>query len=79
MKKLLQFIVENIVTHPENIVIEEEIKEDGFIIYSLTVNPEDMGRVIGKEGKVINALRNILRVKATKQNIRFSLILKENS
>ena len=77
MKKLLQFIVENIVKHPESVKVEEEMGENNWLILHLTVHPTDMGQVIGKEGKIIKALRNVARIKAIKNNLHFSLDLKE--
>jgi hypothetical protein len=79
MKKLLQFIVENIVKNPKSVKIEQERRENNWLILHLTVHPTDMGQVIGKEGKIIKALRNVLRIKAIKNNIHFSLELRETS
>ena len=58
MKQLLDYIIPNIVNHPEDVVITEETTAEGTSL-SIDVNPEDMGRVIGKEGKVIKSLRTL--------------------
>jgi predicted RNA-binding protein YlqC (UPF0109 family) len=77
MKKLLQYLVENIVKHPENVKIEEQMGENNWLLLHLSVHPEDMGQVIGRGGKIIKALRQILHIKALKDNLHFSLDLKE--
>lgn len=76
MKKLLKFIVETIVDDPEKIKIKET-KENGQTTLSLQVAPEDMGKVIGKKGKIIKAIRQILRVKAFRAGERVNLVLEE--
>jgi predicted RNA-binding protein YlqC (UPF0109 family) len=79
VKELLKFIITNIVKHPKSVKIEETQQENNWLVLHLTVHSDDMGQVIGKEGKIIKAVRNILRIKAIKNNIRFSLDLKESS
>jgi len=77
MKELLHYIIEHIVSHPEEIRIEEEEQEGGFVQLRLQVHPEDMGIVIGRGGNIIRALRNILRIKAIKEDKRVNLELVE--
>ncbi|OGD71186.1 hypothetical protein A3A84_02270 [Candidatus Collierbacteria bacterium RIFCSPLOWO2_01_FULL_50_23] len=72
MKQLLEYIVPNIVNHPEDVVINET-EENGLISLSIKVNPEDMGRVIGKSGKVIKAIRQIGRIVAIKKGVRVNI------
>ena len=72
MKQLLEYIVPNIVNHPEDVVITET-EENGLINLSIKVNPEDMGRVIGKSGKVIKAIRQIGRIIAIKKGVRVNI------
>jgi len=72
MKQLLEYIVPNIVNHPEDVVITET-DENGVINLSIKVNPEDMGRVIGKSGKVIKAIRQIGRIIAIKKGVRVNI------
>jgi uncharacterized protein len=73
MQQLLQYILESITAHPEDINIQTEESEHGFIDFKVTVNPEDMGRVIGKSGRIIGSIRKILKVKAIKTGKRFNL------
>jgi len=76
MKKLLKFLISNIVNHPREIVIEEEEK-DNLLGLKIKVNPEDIKIIIGKKGRTIKAIRNLLRLKANKQGKRVNLLLEE--
>jgi predicted RNA-binding protein YlqC (UPF0109 family) len=67
MKDTLIFLVSNIVDHPEDIVVEVK-KEETRDILILHVHPDDMGKVIGKQGRIIRALRDLLKLMAAKQN-----------
>jgi len=78
MKDTLQFIVAAIVDNPDAVVIEER-DEDGILNLIITVDPADMGKVIGKEGKVIRSIRNIMKVKAMKSDIRIKISLAEQN
>ena len=76
MEDLLEFIVKALVQKPEQIsIIRDEI--DGVVNFNLSVDKDDMGRVIGKNGKIIKAIRNTLRIKALKEGKRVNLILIE--
>ncbi|MEK7064802.1 MAG: KH domain-containing protein [Patescibacteria group bacterium] len=72
MKQLLEYIIPNIVNHPEDVIITEE-SAAGVENLSIKVNPEDMGRVIGKSGKVIKAIRQIGRIIAIKRGLRVNI------
>lgn len=74
MKDLLSLILQNIVTKPEAIEINVTQEEDREV-YTIKVDPEDMGRVIGKSGKVIKAIRSLAHVMAIRQNKRFRINL----
>jgi uncharacterized protein len=66
MKDLIEFIAKSLVDHPE----EVQVKQSGSgsrIRIELSVNKDDMGRVIGKSGKVANSIRNLLRVAAERE------------
>ena len=78
MKDTLHFIVTAIVDNPDAVVIDEH-EEDGVTFYTLTVDPEDMGKVIGKEGKVIRSIRNIMKIKAMKYNLRIKISLADTN
>jgi predicted RNA-binding protein YlqC (UPF0109 family) len=72
MKDLLEYIIKAIVTEPDAVKITEENSEEGLLI-KLEVAPDDKGRVIGRQGRVAQALRTLLRVKAAKQDTRVRL------
>lgn len=72
MKQLLEYIIPHIVNHPEDVVINET-ETEGMVNLSIKVNPEDMGRVIGKSGKVIKAIRQIGRIVAIKKGLRVNI------
>lgn len=79
MKQLIEYIVSNLVNHPEDVVIEEtKTSTEGVINISIQVNPEDVGRVIGRSGKVINAIRQIARIAAIQKGIRVRVDLKDD-
>ncbi len=77
MKDLLEFLVINLVKNAHDVAVEEKAGSGGEIVLELSVNPEDMGLVIGKGGKVIKAIRNIIRTKAILENKRVNLVLVE--
>jgi predicted RNA-binding protein YlqC (UPF0109 family) len=78
MKDSLHYIVSAIVDSPDAVVVEEQ-EGDGILNLIVTVAKEDMGKVIGKEGKVIRSIRNIMKIKAMKENIRVNISLAETS
>lgn len=78
MKKSLEYIVGQIVDNPEEVVINEQ-EDQGIINFTITVAASDMGRIIGKNGKVIRAIRNVVKISAIKQNKKINIALTENS
>lgn len=78
MKALVEYIITSIVDYPDKVNIEEIKEESGFTRLILTVAPEDMGRVIGKRGKIINAIRDLVKVKAIIKKEKILLTLKED-
>ena len=71
MKQLVEYIVSNLVNHPEDVVIEEQSTDDAeFTLINIQVNQEDIGRVIGKSGKVIKAIRQIVRIAAIQKGLK---------
>lgn len=79
MKQLIEYIVSNIVNHPESVVITEEQTEDKEATkYLIKVDPEDVGRVIGKQGKVIKSIRQIVRIAAIQKGTRAIVDLLED-
>jgi predicted RNA-binding protein YlqC (UPF0109 family) len=72
MKELVEYIVKSIVAEPENVTITEENSDEGLLL-KLEVAADDKGRVIGRGGRVAEAIRTLLRVKAAKDNTRVRL------
>lgn len=77
MKELIEFLVTSIVDHPDKFSLKEEATESGYTNYLIKVAPEDMGKVIGKRGQIIQALRTIVRAKAFKSGQKVILTLEE--
>lgn len=65
MKELVQLIAESLVDNPSGVVVTEEEKEDTIVI-RLRVDKEDMGKVIGKQGRIAKAIRTIVKSAASK-------------
>ena len=72
MKELVEFMAKALVNDPDSVVVRE-IEGASATIYELSVAQEDMGRVIGKQGRVANAMRTLLRVAAVKEGKRVTL------
>jgi predicted RNA-binding protein YlqC (UPF0109 family) len=72
MKELVEFMARGLVEHPDEVTVEEEEEYDRIVFY-LNVADSDMGKVIGKEGRIANAMRSLLKVAATRQGVRASL------
>jgi len=76
MKELIEYIAKSLVDDPSAVSVTE-IEGTSAVILELRVAPDDMGRVIGRGGKVANAMRTLLRVIAAKQGKRASLEIVE--
>ena len=72
MKEFIEYIVRSLVDDPSQVRVTE-IEGSNTVIFELRVAPEDMGRVIGKGGRVANAMRTLLRVVAARQGRRATL------
>ncbi|MEG1008923.1 MAG: KH domain-containing protein [Clostridia bacterium] len=75
-KDLLLYIVKNLVTDVENIDIQEK-KDDNKVTLILKVAKSDMGRIIGKDGRIIRALREIICAYSMKENIKVFISVEE--
>ena len=69
MKDLVEYIAKSIVNSPDDVVVTEEENEQGITL-KLQVADEDKGRVIGKQGRIAEAMRTLVRVKAAKAGTR---------
>ncbi len=72
MKELIEYIAKAIADNPDKVVVTET-QEDDRIVIKLEVAPEDKGKVIGREGRVVQAMRTLLRVAAVKKGTRATL------
>ena len=76
-QQFVEYIVKSLVGHPDDVVVERLIDEKGVLL-TLTVNPEDLGRVIGKRGVTAQSLRTLLRALGTKNDARYNLKIVNN-
>jgi predicted RNA-binding protein YlqC (UPF0109 family) len=76
-QQFIEYIVKELVGHPDDVVVERRIDEKGVLL-ELTVNPEDLGRVIGKRGATAQSLRTLLRALGTKNDARYNLKIVNN-
>ena len=70
MKTLLEYIIKNLVSNPDEVAVEE-YEEGAFIILQIQPNEADIGKIIGKNGKVAQALRSIIRTANKDKNKRY--------
>ena len=68
MKSLLEYIVSHLVDHPEDVMIEER-EAEGVKTYIIHAHAEDLGKIIGKQGHIIFAIRTLAKVRAVKEGI----------
>jgi len=73
MKELIEYIAKSIVDEPDEVKVDDETDEEGLLTLKLQVADEDKGRVIGKQGRIAEAMRALLRVKAAKASARVRL------
>ncbi len=74
MKELVEFLARSIVDEPDAVeVVEEAEAESDYIVYRLYVADDDMGKVIGRQGRIANAMRSLLKVAAIREGVYVSL------
>jgi predicted RNA-binding protein YlqC (UPF0109 family) len=76
-QQFIEYIVKSLVSQPDKVSIERRIDEKGVLL-ELTVDPEDLGRVIGKRGATAQSLRTLLRALGTKNDARYNLKIIDN-
>lgn len=74
MKQTLNYIVSCLVDNPDKVKINEE-ESEGIVNFTISVAKDDMGKVIGKEGRIIRAIRNVLKIPAIKQGKHINISL----
>ena len=74
MKELLITIAQGLVEDPSAVTVEQdEPMEDGTVVFHLHVAADDMGRVIGKQGRIAKAMRTVMRTAATRQDAKVAV------
>ena len=73
MRELVEYIAKTIASNPDEVKVTEEEDSEGHITIRLEVHPDDKGKVIGRQGRVAQAMRTLLRVAAVKRDVRVSL------
>ena len=73
MKELVEYLTKNLVEEPDAVLVDEKERGRGIVDMRLHVAREDMGRVIGRNGRVANAIRNLVRVAAARQGKKVNL------
>lgn len=76
-QQFIEYVVKALVGNPDDVVVERLIDEKGVLL-TLTVNPDDLGRVIGKRGATAQSLRTLLRALGTKNDARYNLKIVNN-
>ncbi len=71
-QQFVEYIVKTLVNNPDKVTVDRKIDEKGVLL-SLTVDPEDVGRVIGKRGATAQSIRTLLRALGTKNDARYNL------
>ena len=76
-QQFIEYIVKSVVGNPDDVIVDRIIDEKGVLL-TLTVNPEDLGRIIGKRGITAQSLRTLLRALGTKNDARYNLKIVNN-
>ena len=76
-QQFVEFVVKSLVGNPDAVIVDRRIDEKGVLL-ELTVDPEDLGRVIGKRGATAQSLRTLLRALGTKNDARYNLKIIDN-
>lgn len=77
MKEFVEFVVKGLVDHPDEVQVREVDGDHGTTVLELSVASQDMGRVIGKGGRVINSIRSLVQVASAKKGEKVNLELLE--
>jgi uncharacterized protein len=75
-QEFVEYVVKSIVDHPDDVKVDRTVDEMGVLI-TLSVNPDDMGQVIGRQGATAKSVRTLLRVIGAKNNARVNLKISE--
>jgi predicted RNA-binding protein YlqC (UPF0109 family) len=76
MKEILLYLLQQLVSHPQQITIEETLIEERTI-FTVHANPDDLGKIIGRNGRIIRAIRDLIKIVAAKHNTYVDVVLAE--
>lgn len=76
MKNTLIFLLSRIVDHPDDIVVDESVVEDKTM-FTIHANQEDLGKIIGKSGRIIRSIRDLIKLMAAKQGVYVDVVIAE--
>jgi predicted RNA-binding protein YlqC (UPF0109 family) len=76
MQSFLEFVVKGLVSHPEAVMVTP-VEKSSLTVYELRLHAEDVGKVIGKQGMTINAIRSLLLVGSAKKGLRCTIEIVE--
>lgn len=76
MQAFLEYVVKGLVQHPDSVTITP-VEREGTTVYELRLHPQDVGKVIGRQGMTINAIRSLLLAGSAKKGVRCTLEIVE--
>ena len=77
MQAFLEYVVKGLVGHPEAVTVTP-VDKDGLTVYELRMHPDDVGKIIGRQGMTINAIRSLLLAGSAKKGLRCTLEIVED-
>lgn len=78
MKDTLRYILQHIAGNPSDITVDQTQQDQEHVLLTIHAHAEDMGKIIGKQGRIIRAIRDLIKLMATKENIYVDVVLAEN-
>ncbi len=78
MKDTLIYVLQKIVDHPDDIVVDQQ-EDESRMLLTIHANQEDLGKIIGKNGRIIKAIRDLIKLMATKQNLYVDVVIAEET
>ena len=73
MRELIEYIAKSLASSPDEVKVTEIVEDEGQVIFRLEVAEDDKGKIIGRQGRVAQAMRVLLRVRAVKEDVRANL------
>ncbi len=73
MQELLTFLAKSLVENPDEVKVVDAGTQDGILTLKLSVAPSDMGKVIGKQGRIAKAIRTVIKAAAVKENLKVNV------